>query len=428
MIRVLENIGELNELKVKLETESSIWYPMWVDNDKHPRNTHISFIFVKTLEGRYILPQQHTDTISLSNEEIEGVLNTIGEKWVFQKKKLLQSFQNIREGLNDVDTAYFLKHGKTIDYSQPLQHLVAPLLHRGYKEDIIQSIPILKLAEAIEPQFVKCIPLKYKTYNWYNNIFLPTLSDIERYGIRVDREKFVDRWPQAQKQVSKDNVVYTEYNPFTVTGRPSNRHGGVNYAALNKSDGSRDCFIADGIFLQMDYNAYHPRLIGKLVKFDMPEGNVHQWLAEQYGCSVEESKGVTFQLLYGGIDDDFKQIPYFKAVADYIDEMWMETQKRGFLQTPHREIPLEWIEGANPQKVFNYLLQAVETEMNVEKMRRILDYIKGTDITLDLYTYDSFLFDVPADVDKESIKGLKEIIEEGGFPVKASWGKTYGNL
>jgi len=399
-----------------------------VDNDKHPQNTPISFIFVKTQSDKYILPQQHTDALSLSNEQIAGLLNTAGEKWVFQKKKLLQSFVTLRDGLNDVDTAYFLKHGETIDYSQPLQHLVAPLLHKGYKEDIIQSIPILKLAEAIEPQFVKCIPLKYKTYNWYNNIFLPTLSDIERYGIRVDREKFVDRWPQAQKQVSKDNVVYTEYNPFTVTGRPSNRHGGVNYAALNKSDGSRDCFIADGIFLQMDYNAYHPRLIGKLVKFDMPEGNVHQWLAEQYGCSVEESKGVTFQLLYGGIDDDFKQIPYFKAVADYIDEMWMETQKRGFLQTPHREIPLEWIEGANPQKVFNYLLQAVETEMNVEKMRRILDYIKGTDITLDLYTYDSFLFDVPADVDKESIKGLKEIIEEGGFPVKASWGKTYGNL
>jgi len=169
-----------------------------------------------------------------------GELNELKEKLETQKKKLLQSFVTLRDGLNDVDTAYFLKHGETIDYSQPLQHLVAPLLHKGYKEDIIQSIPILKLAEAIEPQFVKCIPLKYKTYNWYNNIFLPTLSDIERYGIRVDREKFVDRWPQAQKQVSKDNVVYTEYNPFTVTGRPSNRHGGVNYAALNKSDGSRE--------------------------------------------------------------------------------------------------------------------------------------------------------------------------------------------
>jgi DNA polymerase I-like protein with 3'-5' exonuclease and polymerase domains len=425
---IVESIGEYNELKGKLETEVSVWYPLWVDNDKHPQNTSISFIFIRTLTDKYIVPQQHTDALSLSNEQIAGLLNTAGEKWVFQKKKLLQSFVTIREGLNDVDTAYFLKHGETIDYQQPIQHLVAPYLHKGYKEDIIQSIPILKLAEAIEPELRKTYRQKTKTYNWYNDIFLTTLSEIERFGIRVDREKFIDRWPQARKHISSDNVVYTEYNPFTVTGRPSNRHGGVNYAALNKSDGSRDCFVADGIFLQMDYNAYHPRLIGKLIKFDMPDGNVHEWLSEQYGCSVEEAKGVTFQLLYGGIDDDFKQIPYFKAVAEYIDELWMETQKRGFLQTPHRMIPLDWIEDPNPQKVFNYLLQAVETEMNVDKMRKILDYIKGTEITLDLYTYDSFLFDVPTDVDKELIKGLKDIIEGGGFPIKASWGKTYGNL
>jgi len=427
MIRIVENIGEIDELKRILETEPSVWYPMWVDNDKHPRNTHISFIFVRTLTDRYILPHQHTDSLSLSKSLIEGILNTKGDKWVFQKKKLLQSFQNIREGLNDIDTAYFLKTGETIDYQQPLQHLVAPLLHKGYKEDVIQSIPILKLAEAIEPELKKTYRQKSKTYNWYNDIFLPILSEIEGYGVRVDEKKFIDRWPQAQKHL-KGDVVYTEYNPFTVTGRPSNRHGGVNYAALNKSDGSRDVFVSDGIFLQMDYNAYHPRLIGKLIKFEMPDGNVHQWLADQYGCSVEESKGVTFQLLYGGIDDDFRQIPYFNAVADYIDNLWIETQKMGYLQTPHRIIPLEWIEQPNPQKVFNYLLQAVETEMNVDVMGKVLDYIKGSDIKFCLYTYDSFLFDVPTDVDKELVKGLKEIIEGSGFPVKASWGLDYGKL
>jgi hypothetical protein len=425
---IVESIDELNELSTKLETEASIWYPMWVDNDKHPNKTHISFIFVRTQSDKYILPHQHTDAICSSNYEIGSVLNTAGEKWVFQKKKLLQSFTDVREGLNDVDTAYFLKHGETIDYSQPIQHLVAPFIHKGYKEDIIQSIPILKLCEAIEPELKKHTNQISKTYNWYNDIFIPTLARIEMTGIRVVREKFIDRWPQASKHISTGNCVFTEYNPFTVTGRPSNRHGGVNYAALNKSDGTREVFVANGIYLQMDYNAYHPRLIGKLIKFQMPEGNVHEWLAEQYGCDVNEGKGITFRLLYGGIDDDFRQIPYLNAVADYIDTLWIETQRNGFLQTPHREIPLSWIEQPNPQKVFNYLLQAVETEMNVDKMRTILDYIEGSGITLDLYTYDSFLFDVPTDVDKNMIMDLKNIIEEGGFPIKASWGLDYGKL
>ena len=207
---IVESIDELNELKEKLETEASIWYPMWVDNDKHPNNTHISFIFVRTLTDKYILPHQHTDAICSSNYQIGSVLNTAGEKWVFQKKKLLQSFTDVREGLNDVDTAYFLKHGETIDYSQPIQHLVAPFIHKGYKEDIIQSIPILKLCEAIEPELKKHTNQKSKTYNWYNDIFIPTLARIEMTGIRVDREKFIDRWPQASKHITKGNSMFTE--------------------------------------------------------------------------------------------------------------------------------------------------------------------------------------------------------------------------
>ena len=428
-MKVVESISEYNELTSILETEASLWYPMWVDNDKHPQNTSISFIFIRTLTDRYIVPHQHTDALSLSNEQIAGLLNTIGEKWVFQKKKLLQSFITpIREGLNDVDTAYFLKYSESIDYQQPIQHLVAPLLHKGYKEDIIQSIPILKLCEVIEPQLVKHINEKSKTYNWYNDIFIPLLSEIEQFGIRVDREKFTDRWPQARKHLTSDNLIYTEYNPFTVTGRPSNRHGGINFAALNKSDGTRDVFVSDGIFLQMDYDAYHPRLIGKMIGFTLPQTSVHQWLAEQYGCDVGEGKGITFRLLYGGIDKEFHQIPYFKAVDEWIQKVWEETSKNGYLQTRYRHIPLKWIEEPNPQKVFNYLLQALETEMNVDKMVGIMNYIKGTGIKMRLYTYDSFLFDYPADSDTQSAKSLKDIIEDGGFPIKASWGIDYGKV
>ena len=85
---IVESIDEINELKEKLETETSIWYPLWVDNSKHPINTSLSIIVVRCSDGLYILPQQHTDALSLSNEQICGVLNTSGEKWVFQKKKL----------------------------------------------------------------------------------------------------------------------------------------------------------------------------------------------------------------------------------------------------------------------------------------------------------------------------------------------------
>jgi hypothetical protein len=66
--------------------------------------------------------------------------------------------------------------------------------------------------------------------------------------------------------------------------------------------------------------------------------------------------------------------------------------------------------------------------MNVDVMRKVLQYIEGTEIRFCLYTYDSFLFDIPSDVDKSKIGMLKEIIEGSGFPVKASWGLDYGKL
>ena len=426
-MNIIETSYELSDFTQSIVGKVSYWFPMWVDNDKHPLNTNISFVFVRCEGNDYILPKQHTDALSLSNEQIESAINTDGKKWVFQKKKLLQSFPNIHQPMLDVDSSYFLKTAQTIDYRTPFQSYLTKWTHKGYYDNLIQSIPLLKLGEIVQSFITQFTSLDNTNhnFNWYNNTYIPTLSAIEEFGIRVDREKFSDRWPSSPKHLPPSDRIYTEYNPFTITGRPSNRHGGINFSALNKSDGSRASFISDGVFLQMDYDSYHPRLIGKLIGFPLPKTSVHQWLAQQYGCDVNEGKGITFQLLYGGIDDDFRQIPYFDKVADYIITLWDKTQKDGYLETRYRRIPLGWIEQPNPQKVFNYLLQAVETELNVDILGKILDYIKGSGIKLSLYTYDSFLFDVPTYVDKSLVAGLKAIIEGSGFPIKASWGLDY---
>jgi hypothetical protein len=89
---------------------------------------------------------------------------------------------------------------------------------------------------------------------------------------------------------------------------------------------------------------------------------------------------------------------------------------------------LNWIESPNPQKVFNYLLQALETELNMDKLKTVLDYIRDKPIRLSLYSYDSFLFDYPIDIGTEPAKRLKEIIESSGFPIKAEWGTDYSKV
>ena len=95
---------------------------------------------------------------------------------------------------------------------------------------------------------------------------------------------------------------------------------------MNKKDGSRDCFIPrEGkLYLQFDYDAYHVRLIGKMIHYDLPKTSVHQWLADQYGMDYDESKGRTFRILYGGVSEDDKSIPFFEELPnEQIDDLSM---------------------------------------------------------------------------------------------------------
>jgi hypothetical protein len=427
---IVENSYELEELKDFVKGKVSYWFPMWADTDLHPLNNILSFIFIQCDERDYIISHSHIDTISIDLRGISDVISTEGISWVFQKKKLLHTLKINPKDVLDIDTAYFLKSGEVIDYRTPFQPLISQWTHNGYYDNLTKIIPILKLGEVIKDLIPKYHTITDEDYNfyWYNDVYIPILTDIEQMGVSVDGKKFTDRYSSSTKHLTPSNTVYTEYNPFTLTGRPSNRYGGINFSAINKTDGSREVFIPNGIFLQMDYDAYHLRLIGKLIGYPLPKTSVHQWLGEQYGVSYEESKSISFQLLYGGIPDEFLQIEFYRLVKEYIDTLWEETNRLGYLKTLKRRIPLSWIEQPNPQKVFNYLIQAVETEVNVEKLQRIMGAIKDTDIRLTLYVYDSFLFDVPLEVDKGMIKELKEIVEGGRFPIKGSWGEDYSKV
>jgi hypothetical protein len=348
-------------------------------------------------------------------------------KWVWNKKGLLQMDTKI-QNIFDISNYTFFEENKLLDFKPEEHPFISHYLRMGIRENLGKIAPLMKWGEYLKT-FVDSLSLPTPTPSWIDSDVIPLLSDIERYGVRVDGEKFFDRYPQATKHL-KSNTLYTEYNPYTITSRPSNRFGGINFSALNKKDGTREVFVPkeNHIFLQMDYDAYHPRIIGKMVHYPLPQTSVHQWLADQYGVPYDESKGITFQLLYGGIPEEFDSIPYYKKVREYIEKLWEHAQSKGYVSTLHRNIPLSSIEDANPQKVFNYLLQATETELNIRTMKRVLEFIKQTEIELTLYTYDSFLFSYPLDTPKEHAMKLKELIEMGGFPIKASWGTDYSKL
>ena len=420
---IVESQSEVNEFLQMWETTPSTIIPIWNDLEKHPMNNELSFLFIRLGNTDFILIYNHIDGKS---QQIDLSTST-QPKWVLNKKGLLQMDTNI-QNLFDISTHTFFEESRLLELKNEEKQFINHYSRMGIRDNLGKIAPLMKWGEHLK-SFVDSLILPTPTPSWMNNDVIPLLSDIERFGVRVEEKKFIDRWPQATKHL-KDTTLYTEYNPYTITSRPSNRYGGINFSALNKKDGTRDVFVPkeNSIFLQMDYDAYHPRIIGKLIDYELPKTSVHQWLADQYGVPYDESKGITFQLLYGGIPEEFDEIPYYKGVREFIEKLWSKSSEVGYLQTQHRRIPLSSIEGVNPQKLFNYLLQATETELNMGIMKKVVEFIKQTKIELTLYTYDSFLFSYPLDTPKEDAKKLKEIIESFGFPIKADWGTDYGKL
>lgn len=393
--------------------------PIWSSPKAHEYDTSISFIYLKTNDSDYIINFNHIYAQRCNLIKFDKIISK--DTLVFGNRYL------DTKGL-DYEWVYFEEYGKPFILNE-----FAEEVYKGYRSDfkyLNDCVPIMRWYEVL-----RRIPIISEIKDWYRvySDSIKTLGRLEGAGVKVEEEKFIDRF-HFNKEYLPKGFAYTKYNPYTVTGRPSNRHLNVNWAAMNKSDGSRGNVVSrfnGGTLLQFDYESYHIRIIGKMVGYEFPDGETaHEHLAKYYGVTTEESKALSFRYLYGGLDDFAKTIPFFQKVDEYIKTLYQKFVISGRLTTPlyKREIPFQRIEGATEQKVFNYLLQALETEINYKKIEEVLNHLDGVRSKMILYTYDAFLIDVHPSERNSVLKDLKKILEKGGFPVKSYEGTNYDNL
>lgn len=416
------NLIETNNALIefyKSNPKIDLMVPVWSSPKAHEYDTSISFAYLRTNDSDYIINFNHIDAGQCRQAALSMFVNentlVYGNRYIGSK------------GL-DYEWVYFEEYGKSFIFNE-----FADGVYKGYRSDfkyLNDCVPIMRWYELL-----KTIPLISEIKPWYRKYSdsIKILGRLEGAGVKVEEEKFIDRF-HFNKQYLPNGFAYTKYNPYTVTGRPSNRHLNVNWAAMNKSDGSRANIVSrfnGGTLVQFDYESYHIRIIGKMVGYTFPEGETaHEHLAKYYGVTTEESKALSFRYLYGGLDEFAKTIPFFQKVNEYIQSVYQKFVISGKLTTPlyKREIPFQRIEAANEQKVFNYLLQALETEINYQKIDEVLKWCENRRSKMILYTYDAFLIDVhPQDRDT-LLDELTTALERGGFPVKSYEGTNYDNL
>ena len=402
-------------------TNIDLIIPVWSSHRAHPLGNRISFLYFRKSDGEDgIINFNHIDAKKLEKFDISKIVH---ENTLVLDNRYLNTI-----GL-DYEWVYFEENGKPFIFNE-----VVESVYRGYRNDFKElndCVPLMKWYEVL-----KTIPTISNIREWDRKYTtaITTLGRLEGAGVKVVEENFIDSFGVSSQYIKRSGIVYTQYNPYTTTGRPSNRHLNVNYSALNKSDGSRECFISrhhNGTLIQFDYESYHIRLIAKMIGYQFPKGETaHQHLANLYGCDYETAKKVTFTYLYGGLDDNARGIPFFQKVDIYIKKLYQTFVISGKLTTLlyKREIPFNRIEGANEQKVFNYLLQSLETEINYMKIGEVLEYLSGKMSKMVLYTYDAFVIDTHPTERENLLNDIREIMEKGGFPVRCEEGDNYSNL
>ena len=231
--------------------------PVWSSHRAHPLGNRLSFLYYRQSDGSDgIINFNHIDAKKLEKFDISKIVHV---NTLVLDNRYLKTI-----GL-DYEWVSFEENGKPFIFNE-----VVESVYRGYRNDFKElndCVPLMKWYEVL-----KTIPNISTRREWdrkYTSA-IQTLGRLEGAGVKVVEEKFIDSFNFNPQYIKRNGIVFTQYNPYTTTGRPSNRHLNVNYSALNKSDGTRECFISrhpKGTLIQFDYESYHIRLIAKMVGY-----------------------------------------------------------------------------------------------------------------------------------------------------------------
>jgi hypothetical protein len=434
---IVDCIEDVTSTLNAVRDKRALLVPIFSNPTFHATHNELCALYVYTQDDvERIIPIRHTEQIRGFSEHVQDFL-MLENIFVHDKKQWLLIGGNAN--VWDVKTLWWYTYGEAYDEAH-----YPTAAHTFYW----RRHPSLAHVNAIVPlQQHLAMCQKIRHYAWpmcvnaemsdsyiqFNATYPQVFAEIERNGLQVN-ETF--RMPE----LIQSGRVYSNYNYHTVTGRPSNAFRGFNFAAMNKEDGTRAAFCSrfeQGALVEMDFDSYHVRLIARIIGYELPVTSIHDYLGQFYFGVTElteeqrdESKQITFRLLYGGIDSEFLSIPFFRQVNDFVYSLWSTWKSKKHIKTPilQRHISKDAVQNMTANKLFNYYLQAMETEVSVRKLQQVQRILNEYESCIILYTYDSILFDIDYAEARELLPVLKQTLEQGNLPVKCKTGNIYDKM
>lgn len=441
---IVETQEQIDACALAVSMVPSIVIPVFSDVRTHAAANQLSVLFIRTYDGqRFVLPFEHNEGIRLSLDVLSFFSNA---QRVFSPVAKALS-HHISCPIIDVKGMEYLVNSTTTDeydFYVPIQQQ----MYNKYRwhSQINDAIPLMMLidyldryAEAIQAQ-VGSLPLPENIpgFTFHNDIVIPACAFMESDGMHVDSNAFIEKFGIKSQHLIHDDLVYTEYHPYTLAGRVSSKFGGISFTSLNKSDGTRSMFTSrydHGRMILIDFESFHLRLMGNLMAYDLPTESLHTFFGKQYfdvetltSEQYDESKRRTFSLLYG--DHKETDIPFFRQVHSYVSDMWSVAQSTGHITSPTgRNIYIDRIDDPSPSKLFNYMLQLREMEVGMQGIYDLQTLYTNRKAHVVLYTYDSILIDLDSSEGAQILKDTAVILSQRGqYPVRIYMGHNYHDL
>jgi len=416
----------------KLEVSDECFVNLITNSDSyHPTLSKPSLVYYNNGKKGYVLCVSHSESFSIDFERIKQFVELHERVYVLDKK-----FHS-----------YFFDHSTLIDVNFTVLDRTneAPkfdcdtLTKRGFyssfglEERVNEIVPISKHYESSE-----CVyDLVRQFFGLESNLeFYDELSEAYRY-VESRGIKFSSKYCRffgigAPNFFETNEVVYSSYNLYNLTGRPTNAFNGFNFLSIPKTEEARSLVLPKNEFLvEFDFDGYHPRLIAELLGSSLSKEPVHLQFGKQYFDKevltqeeYEESKRLTFKQLYGTVEERFENLPFFKDIKEYTEKQYKRYKSDRVYQLPFGRL-IKHEKEINRTKLFNYIVQNYETLKNVKVINKVRQYLSTKKSQLVLVTYDAFLIDFNVKDGQATLAGIKNILEEGGMVVKHKHGKTY---
>lgn len=408
------------------------------NDNYHPKLTSTVAVYLRFPKSKsgFIIPISHDEGVNVDKKRVYDILLQAPTLYTLDKKKLLYHF-NLPRAI-DISLLYSMVKYERLEYSKESNTLNFFYNKHKKLKGVNSFIPISKLYEVCENVYDKVAPailLEIPSgFDFYNNTATSVFYLLEQEGLGIEYEEYVKLFTPREPQFNTvGNTVYTYYNLYNSTSRPTNAFNSVNYAAIPKTEAHRACFTPQNdFFVEFDFDGYHLRLLCEQIGYKLTPESAHKQLAKHYfgteNISDEqylEAKQINFQAIYGKIPKEHRNLDIFVLIQDYIDSMWTMYEENGVVYNPVSGKPFtKELQDMHPAKLMNYMMQSLETSRNILILKEVLKYLRDKKTTAVLFTYDAILFDYSKEDGKETLIGIQKVLEQDGkYPVKFKYSK-----